>query len=110
MKSALRLFAGFAIASVIICAVLLGLWANDVHEDRKHTVTVNSATPIFVGSGDENCTRGQQLTAVQPGVALRVQRIRYWKECATVDIALPDGRKGHLLLGVGNVSIDPPPS
>jgi hypothetical protein len=107
MKNGLKFFAGFATAVAIIGVLLLALWANDVRKDRKHTVTVNSPTPIFAGSGDEDCDRRQQLTAVQPGVALRVQRIRYWKDCATLNVALPDGRKGHIVLGVGDVSVYP---
>jgi hypothetical protein len=108
MKTGLRFFAGFAVGVAIIGALLLALWANDVRKDRKHTARVNSPTPIFVGSGDEDCERRQQLTAVQPGVVLRVQRIRYWKNCATIDVALSDGRKGHIVLGVGDVSMYPP--
>lgn len=108
MKNGLRFFAGFAIGVAIIGALLLALWANDVRKDREHTVRVNSPTPIFVGSGGEDCNPGQELTAVQPGVDLRVLRIRYWKDCATLDVALPDGRKGHVVLGVGDVSVYPP--
>jgi hypothetical protein len=94
IKSGLRFFAGFVIPFAIIGVLFLVLWANDVHEDRKHTLTVNSPTPIFAGSGDEDCDRRQQLTAVQRGATLRVQRIRYWKNCATLDVALSDGRRG----------------
>lgn len=108
MKNRMRFVAGLAIPVVILGVLLVALWANDVHKDRKHTVRVNSPTPIFVGSGGEDCDRRQQLTAVQPHVSLRVQRIRYWKDCATLDVALPDGRKGHVVIGVSDVSVYPP--
>jgi hypothetical protein len=108
MKNALRFFAGFAIPFGIIGVLFLALWAKDVRQDRKHTVTVNSPTTIFAGSGDEDCDRRQQLTTVQPGAVLHIQRIRYWKNCATLDVALSDGRKGYVVLGVGNVSVYPP--
>jgi hypothetical protein len=104
MKNGLTFFAGFAI---LLGVLFLVLWAYDVHGDRKHTVSVNSPTPVFVGSGDDDCDRGPQLTAVQPGATLRVQRIRYWKNCATVDVALSDGRRGYVVLGVGDISVHP---
>jgi hypothetical protein len=108
IKNGLSFFAGFAIPFAIIGVIFLVSWANDVHEDRKHTLTVNSLTPIFAGSGDEDCDRRQQLTAVQPGATLRVQRIRYWKNCATVDVVFSDGRRGYVVCGVGDVSVYPP--
>ena len=82
--------------------------ANDVREDRKHRVTVVSPTPVFAGSGSENdCYMTRQHTEIaveQPGTNLRVRRIRYWKECATVNIVLPNGNSGHIVLGHGEVS------
>ncbi len=108
MKNVLWFCAGGAIPLSVIGVLLLALWANDVHKDRKHTLTVNSLTPIFAGQGDEDCDGRQQLTAVQPGAIVRVQRIRYWKNCATLDVALSDGRQGYVVLGVGDVSVHPP--
>jgi hypothetical protein len=95
------------IAAFILTLLIVALWVHDVRDDRKHTVRVNSETPVFAGSGDEDCG-GKRLTALQSGVALHVRRIRYWKNCATVDIALPDGREGHIVLGEGEVSVSPP--
>jgi hypothetical protein len=94
-------------AALVVTLLIAALWMHDVWNDRKHSLQVNSETPIFTGSGDEDC-EGNRLTVVQPGAALRVQRIRYWKNCATVDIALPDGQEGHIVLGEGEVSINPP--
>jgi hypothetical protein len=45
---------------------------------------------------------------VQQGANLRVRRIRYWKNCATIDVAMQDSRKGFLIVGEGNVSVIPP--
>ena len=96
------------IAAALIGALLtIALWVHDVRNDRKHTVRTKSETPVFAGSGDEAC-EGKPLTVIQPGATLHVQRIRYWKNCATVDVALPDGREGHIVLGEGEVSISPP--
>ncbi len=93
--------------ALIIAALIVALWMYDVREDRKHTVLVKSETPIFVGSGDESCG-GTRLTAVQAGTTMRVQRIRYWKNCATLDVVLPDGRDGYIVLGDGEVRVNPP--
>jgi len=86
----------------------VGSGLSDVRSDRKHTVSVNRATPVFVGSGGNNGCRGRQLTMVEPGAKLRVRRIRYLKDCAAIDIALPDGRTGYVVLGIGDVSVNPP--
>jgi hypothetical protein len=94
------------VAIVGLSAMVGSLWLVDVHQDRKHTVTENSLTPVFAGSG-QDCDKRPQLALGQPGATLRVRRIRYWKDCATLDVTLPDGQSGHIILGVGDVSIHP---
>lgn len=96
-------------ALLVVALAILVLWANDVRSDRRHTVTFDSAVTIFGGNGTNQCDRSERLTTVEAGTIARVRRIRYWKDCATVDISLPDGRQGYIVLGVGGeVSIDPP--
>ena len=80
----------------------------DVRDDRKHVVVVNARTPVFIGSGDEDCDARRRITTVEKGVKLPIERIRYQKNCATLDVLLPDGRKGYVVLGVGDVSVKPP--
>jgi hypothetical protein len=83
--------------------------AWDVWNDRKHTVSVNTSTPVFVGDGDMGgCFHGTHLTMIERGAILPVRRIRYLKDCAAIDVALPDGRKGYVVLGIGDVSVNPP--
>lgn len=91
----------------LISLLIAILWILDVRADRKHIVVVKSETPFFAGGGDEACG-GTQLTTLRSGTTLRVRRIRYWKNCATIDIALPDGRSGHVVLGQGDVTVSPP--
>jgi hypothetical protein len=98
----------FGIIGGIIGLLFVVAWANDMREDRMHTVTANSLSPVFAGRGDEHCDHKPQLTAAQPGSTFQVQRIRYWKDCATLDLTLPGGRKGHIVLGVGDYSVHPP--
>ena len=86
------------LAPVLI--VTLTIWVRDVWKDRAHTVVVMSETPVYAGSGDESCG-GARLTMAEPPATFRVQRIRYWKNCATVNIVLPDGREGYIVLGDG---------
>src|SRR4051812_13106551 len=100
MKAAVLLILGSGLIALVI-------WANDVRQDRKHTLTVNSPTPVFAGPG-EDCYTRQQTTIEPPGRVLKVRRIRYWKECATVDVMLQDGRSGHIILGIGDASPHPP--
>jgi hypothetical protein len=108
LKKALAVVMG-AVASLLVVSTLLWLlWLRDVRNDRKHTVRVNMPTPVFVGtSGDGGC-HGLQLTTIKRGTQLQVQRIRYLKDCAAIDVVLPDGRKGYVVLGVGDVSVNPP--
>lgn len=101
-----RLVVG-VIGAVLVVAVLIALlWVHDVWEDRQHSVSVKSDTPLYAGSADESCG-GTRIGVIRPGTAVRVQRIRYWKNCATIDVALPDGRKGYIVLGDGDVSVSP---
>jgi len=95
-------------AVLVICVLLLLLWARDVQNDRKHSVSINTATPVFIGSGSDGGCHGTQLTMVAGGAKLPVRRIRYFKDCAAIDIALPDGRTGYIVLGIGDVSVNPP--
>lgn len=96
-----------AMTIVVVVVLLFAFWGYDVWNDRKHTLTVLTATPVFVGSGGEDCG-GTKLTVVQPETELEVKRIRYWKNCATVNVELPDSRKGYIVPGIGDVSIYPP--
>jgi hypothetical protein len=108
LKHAVPFAVGVVVPLLLACAAVLLLWARDVRNDRKHTVSVNMTTPIFVGSGGDNGCHGMQLTTVAPGAKLPVRRIRYMKDCAAIDVALPDGRTGYVVLGVGDVSVNPP--
>jgi hypothetical protein len=100
-------FRVIGLVAIVIALLIATLWARDVWNDREHVVTVESETPIFAGAGNESCG-GTQLTTVQTGAALHVQRIRYWKECSTLNIVLPDGREGYIVLGKGAVQVRPP--
>jgi hypothetical protein len=91
----------------VVFLLILLLWGWDVHQDRKHTVTIVAPTPVFAGSGGEDCDARSKLTILQPGAAVRVRRIRYWKNCATIDIALPDNRRGTLVSGRGDFDLKP---
>ena len=95
------------IALGLLVLVLLGWWANDVRQDRTHTVIVEAETPMFAGTGHD-CDTRHQTAIVQHGAAFPVRRIRYWKDCATFDVNAPDGSSGHFVLGVGNLQVQPP--
>jgi hypothetical protein len=90
-----------------VAAVLLALWSNDVRQDRKHIVIANGSTPIFEGDG-KGCDTRQQIARVERGAVCSVRRIRYWKDCTTIDVTLPDDRLGHIVVGAGDVSVLPP--
>ncbi|HMK22051.1 MAG TPA: hypothetical protein VK466_06930 [Terriglobales bacterium] len=96
---------GAAIA--VIVGVVLFLWANDVRQDRQHVLIIEAPTPLFVGTGGDGRCEGTKLTTVDQGSKLPVRRIRYLKNCAAVDVVLPDGRKGYVVLGVGHAVVDP---
>lgn len=98
---------GVTATAVVFALVIVGPWAFDVWKDRKHTLLVKSETPIFAGPGDESCG-GTQLTTLQAGTTLRVQRIRYWKNCATLNVVLSDGREGYAVYDGSRIQIRPP--
>jgi hypothetical protein len=103
-RKALRFVVCLALTAT---GLLVLAWAWDLHNDRKHTLLVNSQATIFTIDGEQTCyEEGERLTRINPGVRLKVCRIRYWKDCATVCITLPDGRKGYVVLGEG-VSLSP---
>jgi hypothetical protein len=97
---------GAAAPVLVVCMLLWLLWLRDIRNDRKHTVSINAATPIFVGNGGDGGCHGTQLTTIERA-KLPVRRIRYLKDCAAIDVVLPDGRTGYLVLGIGDVSVDP---
>ena|ERR1700719_4414780 len=108
----MKRLAGVLAFAFVVCAVVVGLvlvswWFYDVQQDRKHIVTVKSQTPVFAGSGNGLCG-GQRLTVVPAGAVLGVRRIRYWKNCETLDVVLPDNRHGYLVRGEGEVTVSPP--
>jgi hypothetical protein len=93
-------------ATVLIGAATFVMWANDVRQDRKHTVMVDEPTALFAGGG-RSCDTRLQIATVQRGAVLPVRRIRYWKDCATLDVNAPDGQLSHFILGAG-VEVKPP--
>jgi hypothetical protein len=97
-----------ALAAILLtfCVVILAVWGHDVWSDRRRTLVVLTDTPIFVGNGD-GCA-GTQMTTARPNTVFRVKRIRYWKDCATIDVESSGGRRGHIVLGDGDVSVTPP--
>ena len=97
MKTWLLFLAGAPL--LVYSSLHYGLWVRDIRDDRKPTIIVNGSTPILAGSGGKCRCHGTCLTTVDRGTQLRVERIRYLKDCATVDVILPDGRKR--LLGIG---------
>jgi len=101
-------FVGSAIPLLLVGVYLIFLFLKDVRNDRRHSVTANATTPIFVGTSDVGGCQGKQLTTIERGAKLPVRRIRYLKDCAAVDVRLPDGRAGYVVLGVGDVSVNPP--
>lgn len=105
----LYFLAGFIGALFVILGVpIMAYWAWDVHNDRKRVVTVNSSTPVFAGSGDGSCGRDTPpSTSLPRGERLKVQRIHFEKDCAEIDIALPDKRPGYVVLGDGDFDLEP---
>jgi hypothetical protein len=99
---------GLVIAFFIMGALMAVRWLADRADDRRHTIVVNAPTPIFAGSGEEGRCNGALLTTAWRGNQFKVERIRYLKDCATIDIVLGDGRKGYFVLGQGDLSINPP--
>ena len=106
-KRSLAFIVGAVAALSVVCTLLWLLWLRDVQNDRKDTVSVNAATPVFVGSGSDGGCYGAQLTTIQQGAKLPVRRIRYLKDCAVIDVALPNGQQGYVVLGIGDVSVNP---
>jgi hypothetical protein len=101
-------FVGGAVALLLVGLFLAFLSLKDARNDRKHSITANATTPVFVGTSDVGGCHGTQLTIIERGVNLPVRRIRYLKDCAAIDVRLPDGRTGYVVLGVGDVSVNPP--
>jgi hypothetical protein len=107
-RSGLRHLVVIASSVLVFLAVIaLALWANDVRKDRTRSVAVEAGTPLFSGNGG-NCDTHQRATTVQQRIILPVRRIRYWKDCATIDVDLQNGESGHFVLGVGNLNVQPP--
>ena len=102
----MKYLAAFALLLLLLIAVSLVRWAADVHQDRRHTVSIKSPTPLFEGSGNDGCDRAQRIKIIQPGAPLVVRRIRYWKDCATIAVALSNGQHGYIVSG-DHVSVTP---
>lgn len=95
---------------LLILALILYLQALYTHrDDSKHIVIVNGATPVYSGTGQDGCQwKGTPMLTVPAGARLPVRRIDYLKDCATLDVSLPNGRTGYVVLGNGDVSVSPP--
>jgi hypothetical protein len=65
---------GAAALLLAVCTILWLLWVRDVRDDRKHTLIVNTTTPVFIGKGDVGGCHGTQLTTIERGAKLPVRR------------------------------------
>jgi hypothetical protein len=81
-------------------------WAYDIWNDRRHTLTVDENTSVYTGKGNASCG-GEQFSVIAPATKIQIRRIRYWKNCATIDVELADGRKGYIVPDRHNVTIIP---
>ena len=102
----MKYLAAFALLPLLLIAGGLVRWAADVYQDRRHTVSIKLPTPLFKGSGNDDCDRAQQIKIIQPGAPLVVRRIKYWKDCATIDVAFFNGQHGYIVLD-DHVSVTP---
>ena len=102
------LLATILVVVLFTSVCVAAFWAYDLWEDRKHTVETQGITPVFSGHGSESCDSVSKIADVPPGSKFAARRIRYWKDCATVDIVLNDGREAYVVLGVGRTSVNPP--
>ena len=99
---------GGAIPLVILAIILYSQGLYSHRNDSKHVVIVNGATPVFAGTGQDGCQqRGIPMMTVPRGTRLPVRRVDYAKDCATLDILLPSGRTGFVVLGDGDFSVSP---
>ena len=81
-------------------------WAYDIWNDRRHAITVDENTSVYPGKGNASCGT-EQFSVIAPGTKTQIRRIRYWKNCATIDVELADGRKGYIVLDRRNITIIP---
>ena len=95
----LVVLAFFLAFAAVIASPFAVWWAHDVWEDRRHAITVLENTPLYAGTGEPSCWGGTQIATLPPGSKARVRRIRYWKNCATVDVMVSNGSTGYILLG-----------
>jgi hypothetical protein len=104
LRNALLVMATLAVMVALGLAVW---WAWDVESDRRHVVFVNGPTPVFIGSSIEGCPQIPRQEMEPAGATLHVRRIRFWKDCATIDVTTPNGAKGYVVFGIGNFRVDP---
>lgn len=98
---------GLSLAVIAVVASPIALWwGYDVWQDRQHAIAVREDTPVFAGAGDATCG-GAQMTTISPGSKVDVRRIRIWKNCATIDVRLPDGRVGYIVYDGRQISVSP---
>ena len=101
-----RLLALAIIVSAAVASFFTGWWAYDLWKDHRHTLTVGENTSLFIGKGNASCGGGQ-FAVIAPATSAQVRRIRYWKNCATIDVELADGRRGYIVPDGHNVTITP---
>jgi hypothetical protein len=105
MPSGFRTPAFVLLALLSISGIVASAWwTYDVWLDRQKTLDVSSPSPIYKGRGSELC-EGTVLMTVQAGTHFKVKRVRYWKNCATIDVELPDKSLGHFVLD--RLTLDP---
>jgi hypothetical protein len=109
VKNLTAFILGGAIPLVILAIILYSQDLYSHRDDSKHLVIVNGATPVFAGTGQDGCQqKGIPMMTLPKGARVPVRRIDYLKNCATLDVSLPNGRTGYVVLGDGDVSVSPP--
>ncbi len=105
----LSFIAGFVLTLTVILGVPAAVWwAWDVHNDRKHTIRTNSTPPVFAMNSSRCGIHTQPFTTLVDREKLQVRRITVEKDCAEIEVTLPDKRQGFVVLGEGDFELEPP--
>ena len=95
---AIGLLAVFAVPG--ICIGLMFAW--DMYLDRQRTIEFEEPTRLLVGASDGQCdeSRLQAVAIIRPGDKFEVRRVRYWKNCMTVEVRSKDHKlRGFVISG-----------
>jgi hypothetical protein len=86
---------------LLLCALVVALWAGDILMDRTAVVSVVADAPLYSLPPQNHPANNPRIATLKRGETVKVKRIAYAKDLAAIRIETGSGQTGWVIVGQG---------